>query len=358
MADQISLTDLDERSREVFRTIVDTYLETGDPVGSRTLSRALPISVSPATIRNVMADLEALGLLCAPHVSAGRLPTETGLRMFVDGLLEVGDLTGEERSHIETRVAGSGRKVEEVLTEATSLLSGLSRCAGLVVAPRHVAGIKHIEFVPLGLTQALVVLVGEDGQVENRVIDTPAGLPSSALTEASNYLSAQLRGRTLAEARERIGADIATKRAELDALTTRVIEAGLATWSGGTAQKDGAEPAPAKSLIVRGQSKLLDDLQAVEDLERVRQLFDDLEREREVVRLLELAEGAEGVRIFIGSENKLFSLSGSSVIVSPYRDDRQQVVGVIGVVGPKRLNYARVIPMVDYTAKVVGRLLS
>ncbi|MGF1453959.1 MAG: heat-inducible transcriptional repressor HrcA [Alphaproteobacteria bacterium] len=368
MTQSFSLSDLDQRSRDVFRTIVDSYLATGEPVGSRTLSRSLPIALSPATIRNVMSDLESLGLLCAPHVSAGRLPTETGLRLFVDGLLEVGDLTGEERASIEARVGGSGRDVEEVLTEATTLLSGLSHCAGLVVAPKRNAGLKHIEFVPLGPTQALVVLVSEDGQVENRVINTPMGLPASALSEATNYLNAQLRGRTLGEARDRIVNDMASKRAELDTLTARVIEAGLATWSGaGHGAPDAAASDPTgpdaagasgKYLIVRGQSHLLEDLSAAEDLERVRQLFDDLEREQDVVRLLELAERGEGVRIFIGSENKLFSLSGSSVIVSPYRDGQQRIVGVIGIVGPKRLNYARVIPMVDYTAKVVGRLLS
>ncbi len=352
MADTFSLSDLDQRSRGIFRTIVESYLETGEPLGSRTLSRSLPMTLSPATIRNVMADLEQMGLICAPHVSAGRLPTELGLRLFVDGLLEVGDLGEGERRDIEAQVASSGRSVEDLLTEATTLLSGLSQCAGLVVAPKNVAALKHIEFVPVGPSQALVVLVGEDGAVENRVIATPAGLPVSALQEASNYVNAQLRGRTLGQLREQIGEDIKSLRAELDALTASVVEAGLAVWSGGAKTKD-----DGKSLIVRGQSRLLEDLQAVEDLERVRQLFDDLEREQEVVRLLELAEQGEGVRIFIGAENKLFSLSGSSVIVSPYRDQRQKIVGVIGVVGPKRLNYARVIPMVDYTAKVVGRLL-
>lgn len=356
MPDLLSLSDLDARSREIFRTIVDSYLETGGPVGSRTLSRALPMGLSPATIRNVMADLEHLGLLAAPHVSAGRLPTELGLRLFVDGLLEIGDVTDEESAAIEARIAGSGQSLEEALTEATTLLSGLSRCAGLVVAPKRVAGLKHIEFVALGPNQALVVLVGEDGQVENRVIDTPNGLPASALTEATNYLNTSLRGLSLDEVRARLDQELVSKRAELDALTAKVIEAGLAVWSGGTGE-DSTSPA-AKSLIVRGQSKLLQDLEAVEDLERIRTLFDDLEREQDVVQLLELAEDGEGVRIFIGAENKLFSLSGSSVIVSPYRDRQQRIVGVIGVIGPKRLNYARVIPMVDTTAKVVGRLLS
>ncbi len=354
MTNTISLSDLDQRSREIFRQIVESYVEKGEPLGSRTLSRTLPMSLSPATIRNVMADLEQMGLLCAPHVSAGRLPTELGLRLFVDGLLEVGDLSDEERAGIESQLTSSDRGVQEVLTEATAMLSGLSHCAGLVVAPKQVANLKHIEFVPLSPGQALVVLVGEDGQVENRVIETPPGLPASALTEAGNYLNAQLRGTTMSQVREKITAGITSLRAELDALTAKVIESGLAVWSGAEA----ADAASNKALIVRGQSKLLEDLKAVEDLERIRQLFDDLEREQEVVRLLELAERGEGVRIFIGAENKLFSLSGSSVIVGPYRDEKNQVVGVIGVVGPKRLNYARVIPMVDYTAKVVGRLLS
>ncbi len=364
MANTVSLSDLDARSREIFKTIVDNFLETGEPLGSRTLSRALPISLSPATIRNTMADLEQLGLLTAPHVSAGRVPTELGLRMFVDGLLEVGDLGETDRQDIEARVAGSGRTASDVLTEATKLLSGLSRCAGLVVAPKRTAALKHIEFVPLGQTQALVVLVSEDGEVENRVIDMRPGTPPSALSEAANYLNAHLRGRTLGEVRARVNEDIEALRSQLDTLTAAVIESGLAVWSG-----DGGKPATAqeareaveasaKSLIVRGQSKLLDNLGAVEDLERIRQLFDDLEREQEVLELLELAETGEGVRIFIGAENKLFSLSGSSVIVSPYQDSSQRVVGVIGVVGPTRLNYARVIPMVDYTAKLVGRLLS
>lgn len=361
MSGTFSLTDLDQRSREIFRTIVESYLETGDPTGSRTLSRALPMSLSPATIRNVMADLEQLGLICAPHVSAGRLPTETGLRMFVDGLLEVGDLSDEERRGIESQVAGSGRGVGDVLREATGLLSGLSQCAGLVVAPKESgAGVKHIEFVSAGPGQALVVIVTEEGQVENRVIDIPPGMPASALAEATNYINAQIKGRTLTDVRHCITEDIETLRKELDTLAANVVKAGLAVWAGpdkpsglpDTREGDG------KYLIVRGQSKLLEDLEAMEDLERIRQLFDDLEREQEVVRLLELAESGEGVRIFIGSENKLFSLSGSSVIVSPYRDQSQRIVGVIGVVGPKRLNYARVIPMVDYTARVVGRLLS
>jgi heat-inducible transcriptional repressor len=354
MADQpfLPISELNERSRAIFREIVETYLETGEPVGSRTLSRAGPVSLSPASIRNVMADLEAMGLLYAPHTSAGRLPTERGLRLFVDGLLELGDLTSEERASIEAQISGSARSMEEVLTEATALLSGLSRCAGVVVAPKTDVPLKHIEFLSIGPGRVLVIIVGEDGQVENRVIDAPAGVTPSQLAEASNYLSARLAGRTIDEAREVIRRDMADQRAELDRLTQSIVEAGLATWSG-----SGQDDAPA-ALIVRGQSRLLEDLEAQEDLERIRRLFDDLENKKDLMRLLDLAKSGEGVRIFIGSENKLFSLSGSSVIVAPYRDARQKIVGIIGVIGPTRVNYARVIPMVDYTAKVVGRLLT
>lgn len=350
----VGVMDLNERSREILRRVVETYLETGEPVGSRFLSRQLPMSLSAASIRNVMSDLESLGLIFSPHTSAGRMPTEAGLRMFVDGLLEIGDLTDEERVSIERQVAGSHKSVEDVLDEASKLLSGLSHAAGFVVAPTYEAALKHIEFVPIDAGRALVVIVTEGGAVENRVIDIPKGLTPSALAEATNYLNAQLRGRTLEEAKTYLARELEKQKAELNTLTAKVIEAGLATWSGGTATNDPL----AKSLIVRGRSRLLEDVHAVEDLERIRLLFDELENKRDLVQLLGLAEEADGVRIFIGSENKLFSLSGSSLIVSPYMDTQQRVVGVLGVIGPTRLNYARVIPMVDYTAKLVGRLIN
>jgi len=350
----IGVMDLNERSREILRRVVETYLETGEPVGSRFLSRQLPLSLSAASIRNVMSDLEALGLIFSPHTSAGRVPTEAGLRMFVDGLLEIGDLTDEERVSIERQVAGSHKSVEDVLDEASKLLSGLSHAAGFVVAPTYEAALKHVEFVPIDAERALVVIVTEGGAVENRVIEIPKGLTPSALAEATNYLNAQLRGRTLEEAKALIARELETQKVELNELTAKVIEAGLATWSGSAAANDPL----TKSLIVRGRSRLLEDVHAVEDLERIRLLFDELENKRDLVQLLGLAEEADGVRIFIGSENKLFSLSGSSLIVSPYMDTQQRVVGVLGVIGPTRLNYARVIPMVDYTAKLVGRLIN
>ena len=350
-ANQLSLAQLNERSREIFRLIVESYLATGEPVGSRNLSRILPMTLSPASVRNVMSDLEQLGLVYAPHTSAGRLPTEIGLRFFVDALMQIGDLTERDRKAIEAQVAGSGqaKSLEAVLTEASGLLSGLSRAAGVVLTAKSNPRLKHVEFVRLEPERALVVLVGEDGQVENRVLNVPVGLPTSALIEAGNFLNARIRGRTLADVKAEIEGRVKEGQAELDQLTQKIIAAGLASWSGGESDE--------RKLIVRGQAHLLEDLKALADLERVRLLFDDLETRREVIDLLGRAEQAEGVRIFIGSENQLFSLSGSSTIVAPYHDASGQIVGVLGVIGPTRLNYARIIPMVDYTAKVVSKLL-
>jgi heat-inducible transcriptional repressor len=347
---QVSLAQLNERSREIFRQIVESYLATGEPLGSRNLSRLITTPLSPASVRNVMADLEQLGLIYAPHTSAGRLPTELGLRFFVDALMQIGDLNEDERRQIDSQVAGAGKSVDSVLNEASGLLSGLTRAAGVVLTAKSNVRLKNIEFMRLEPERALVVLVGEDGQVENRVLNLPLGLPTSSLVEAANFLNARIRGKTLAEVMAELEQARAAAQAELDQLTQKVVADGLASWSGG----DGDE----RRLIVRGQAHLLEDLKVIEDLERVRLLFDDLESRREVIDLLGRAERAEGVRIFIGSENKLFSLSGSSTIIAPYHDRAGHIIGVIGVIGPTRLNYARVIPMVDYTAKVVGKLLA
>ena len=350
---QVSLAALNERSREIFRQIVESYLTTGEPVGSRNLARILPITLSPASVRNVMSDLEQLGLIYAPHTSAGRLPTELGLRFFVDALMEIGDLTEDNRRSIEAQVAGSssGKSLESILTEASQMLSGLTRSASIVLTSKSNVRLKHIELVRLEPERALAVLVDESGEVENRVLNVPAGLPSSALTEAANFLNARIRGKTLAELRNEIEGAVKQGQAELDQLTQRIIATGLASWSGADSEDE-------RRLIVHGHANLLEDLHALEDLERVRSLFDALETKRGVIDLLGRAERGEGVRIFIGSENKLFSLSGSSTIVAPYRDSNGRIVGVLGVIGPTRLNYARVIPMVDYTARVVSRLLS
>jgi heat-inducible transcriptional repressor len=349
---QAGLAQLNDRSREIFRRIVESYLATGEPVGSRNLSRIIPMTLSPASVRNVMADLEQLGLVYAPHTSAGRLPTELGLRFFVDALMQVGALTDSDRQAIDAQVAAAGtsKSTETVLTEASGLLSGLTRAAGVVLAVKQNTRLKHIEFVRLEPERALVVLVAEDGQVENRILALPPGLPSSALSEATNFLNARIRGRTLADARVELERALESSKAELDQLTQRIVSAGLASWSGGESEE--------RKLIVRGQANLLDDLHVLADLERVRLLFDELEEKRGVVDLLGRAEQADGMRIFIGSENKLFALSGSSTIVSPYRDAQGRIVGVLGVIGPTRLNYARIIPMVDYTARVVSKVLA
>jgi heat-inducible transcriptional repressor len=350
-APQAGLAQLNERSREIFRQIVESYLATGEPVGSRNLARIIPMTLSPASVRNVMADLEHLGLVYAPHTSAGRLPTERGLRFFVDALMQIGDVTENDRQAIEAQVAAAGnsQSMEGVLNEASGLLSGLTRAAGVVLATKSNTRLKHIEFVRLEPERALVVTVSEDGQVENRILSLPPGLPTSALSEATNFLNARIRGRTLAEARTELEKALDAGKAELDQLTQKIVSAGLASWSGGESEE--------RKLIVRGQAHLLEDLHALEDLERVRLLFDDLETKRGVADLLGRTDNAEGMRIFIGSENKLFSLSGSSTIVSPYRDSQGRIVGVLGVIGPTRLNYARIIPMVDYTARVVSKVL-
>jgi heat-inducible transcriptional repressor len=347
-----TLQALDQRSREIFRLIVESYMRDGEPLGSRNLSRLLPLSLSPATVRNVMSDLEQLGLVYAPHISAGRLPTQKGLRFFVDAFMELGDLSDEERRVIESQVraAGQGSSLEHLLTEASQMLSGLSRGAGLVLTNKSEAPLKHIEFVQLEPGKALVVLVAQNGDVENRVVETPPGVTASQLHEASNFLNAHIRGRTLIEARTEIARLKEETKAALDTLSRDLIERGLAVWAGT------GEDLPAR-LIVRGRANLLENVTAAADIELLRHLFDDLETKEGLIQLLDLTEQGSGVRIFIGSENKLFSLSGSSVVVAPYRDKDQRVIGALGVIGPTRLNYARIVPMVDYTAQMISRIL-
>ncbi|MBS0333252.1 MAG: heat-inducible transcriptional repressor HrcA [Proteobacteria bacterium] len=344
-----SLAELDERARDIFRRIVESYLETGEPVGSRTLSKG-GLSLSPASIRNTMQDLTQLGLLGAPHVSAGRLPTHAGLRLFVDGLLEVGDVAQAERQAIEARLRAHGRNYEDALNEASAILSGLAGGAGVVVTPVRDAGVKHVEFVALGPERTLAIMVFADGSVENRLIRLPPGVPPSALVEASNFLNARLTGRTLTEAMADLTAELDKARAELDAAAARLVEDGLAAWSGGDAED--------RALIVRGRANLLEDKGAQEDLERVRSLFEDLEQKEQLIQLLDGVREGQGVRIFIGAETRLFSLSGSAVIAAPYMTGSQRVLGAIGVIGPARLNYARIIPLVDYTARVLGQVMN
>ena len=344
------LSSLDARAREVFREIVEAYLATGEPVGSRTLSRQGGVALSAASIRNTMADLAALGLLDAPHAMAGRRPTQLGLRFFVDSLLQLGDVPDDEKREIDASIQRAGANRQDVLGAASELLSGIAGGAGLVMTPERDAPVRHAEIVAIGARQALLVLVFEDNQVENRLLDTPPGLPASALAEATNFLNARFKGKTLAEARAEATELLSRERAALDQAAARLIEGGLVEWSG-------EDPGGGRALIVRGRANLLQDPQAMADLERARLLFDDLEKTRELVQVLDLAKAGESVRIFIGSENPLFSLSGSSLIVAPYMNAERRVVGALGVIGPTRLNYARVIPVVDYTARAVGRVL-
>jgi heat-inducible transcriptional repressor len=343
-----TLGELDERARDIFRRIVETYLETGEPVGSRTISKG-GVALSAASIRNTMQDLTHLGLLGAPHISAGRLPTHAGLRLFVDGLLEIGDVAEEERRTIEARLRAHGRNYEDALNEASAILSGLAGGAGVVVAPVREGGVKHVEFVALGPDRALAIMVFEDGSVENRLIRLSAGVTPSALQEASNFLNSRMMGRTVGEAQSALRADLDRARAELDATAARLVEDGMAAWSGGGEAE--------RALIVRGRANLLGAPEALEDLERVRMLFEDLEQKEQLIGLLDGVREGQGVRIFIGAETRLFSLSGSAVVAAPYMSGDQRVLGAIGVIGPARLNYARIIPLVDYTARVLGQVM-
>lgn len=345
------LTELNDRSREVFRLVVEGYLQTGSPVGSRTLTRNMSESLSAATVRNVMQDLEYLGLLGSPHVSAGRIPTQSGLRLFVDGLLEVGDLNGDDRATIDKTVTNSDLDVASLLDRVGAALSGVTRGASLVLTPKHEeASIKHIEFVSLSADRALVVLVFSDGHVENRLFTPPAGQTPSSMREAANFVNAIGQGRTLRELSRVMQREIEARRQEIDALAAALVESGIAIW-----ENHGES---TERLIVRGRSNLLNESENAEDLERIRTLFDDLERKQDIAQFLELTDEGDGVRIFIGSENKLFSLSGSSLVVSPYMNADRKIIGAVGVIGPTRLNYGRIVPIVDYTAQLVGRVLS
>ena len=344
------LAEMNERSREVFRRVVESYLSSGDPVGSRTLTRSFSEKLSAATIRNVMQDLEYLGLLDSPHVSAGRIPTQMGLRMFVDSLLEVGTVSDPDRARIEQTAGQDEGDVANILDEIGATLSGITGSASVVLAPKHEAEIRHIEFVSLAADRALVVLVFADGRVENRLFTPPLGQTPSAMREAANFLNALAEGRTLSELRATIKSEISRHRQELDVLAQALVEGGLAVWQSGDDRSE--------RLIVRGRANLIEGATESSDIQRVRSLFDDLERKRDIAEFLELAESGDGVRIFIGSENKLFSLSGSSLVVSPYMNADRKIIGAVGVIGPTRLNYGRIVPIVDYTAQLVGRIMS
>jgi len=347
-----TLVGLKPRALEIFNALVTAYLESGQPIGSKTLAKRLRHDLSPAAIRSNMSDLEQAGLLFSPHISAGRIPTESGLRMYVDGLMEYSaDLTNEDRMSIDGECAVRGVSVDELLEKTSRTLSGLSRCASLVLSPASNAELQHFEFVPLGENRALAVLVRMDGKVENRLIDLPSGVPQSAMVRASNYMNSRLSGRDLAAATGMIRNEIAAQRAELDEMSRRLVEAGVGLWAGGNSSEDAV-------LVMRGQSNLLDDIQAGEELETIGQLFDELEARENALRLLDATSEGDGVKIFIGAENKLFTNTGCSMVIAPYHDSKKQVIGAIGVLGPRHMNYARIIPMVDYTSRAIAAVLS
>jgi len=344
------LEEMNNRSREVFRRVVEGYLADGEPVGSRTLSREFSEDISAATIRNVMQDLEFLGLLGSPHTSAGRIPTQQGLRMFVDGILEVSEVDKNDRKKIDKIVSDETNQVDDILDDISTTLSGVTQGASLVLTPKREAPIKHVEFLPLSISQALVVLVYADGHVENRLFKPPPGQTPSSMKEAANFLNALMEGNTLSEAKKLIKNEIDYRRQELDTLARDLVQSGLALWEDTEERHE--------RLIVKGRANLLNESSQQEDLERIKNLFDDLERKRDIADFLELTEKGEGVRIFIGSENKLFSLTGSSLVVSPYMNSDRKIIGAVGVIGPTRLNYGRIVPVVDYTAQLVGKMIS
>jgi heat-inducible transcriptional repressor len=344
------IQEMNERSKIVFRNLVDSYIETGEPVGSQTLANTLAEEISPATIRNVMQDLEVLGLLDSPHVSSGRIPTQQGLRLFVDTLLEIGEISNKEQEIIDYSIKEDPKHLSNILTRAGSVLSGLTKSASLVLAPKIEAPIKHIEFVSLSPERALAVLVTADGMVENRVFEPPLGQTQSDFREAANFMNAYAKGLTLSELREVMEREVSKRKLEIDKIAAQLVKDGLAVWDG----KD----TDNSRLIVRGRANLIDGTTAEDDFEKIRELFDDLERKQDIANFINLTEKGEGVRVFIGSENKLFSLSGSSLVISPYMNSEHKIIGAVGVIGPTRLNYGKIVPIVDYTAQLVGRTLS
>jgi heat-inducible transcriptional repressor len=345
----MTLRKINQRSNEIFKQLVESYVETGEPVGSRTLSRKLPQSLSPATIRNIMADLEDAGLLYAPHTSAGRLPTDKGMRYFISALLEVGDLDDAEKEHIEQLAKKNGQQTNDLLTHLTEALSGLSNCASLVMAPKIDSELNHIEFVRLSNNRALVVLVNQDGMVENRIITLGEDFTPSILAKASQYLNQHIYGKTLNEAISFIGQQKIIDQSNLDELTSSIVKRGLAIWSDDDQQKG--------SLIVKGRGNLLNSVQEIQDLEKIRVLFNTLDTKDSMSELLTATLNAEGVQIFIGSENELFSHAGCSMVIAPYKNSSQKIIGAVGVVGPQRMNYGRIIPLVDYTSKLISKLI-
>ena len=310
------ILDMDERSRKIFKLIVDDFLKDGKPIGSRKLSIKMGEKLSPASVRNV------------------------------DGLLQVKKISSSESNEIKNNINTNSVNLDQMCSEAGSLLSGLLDCAGIVLAPKLDGFLKHIEFVPMSKDRALVILITEDGIIENRIIKIPKGLPSSLLIETTNYLNSVIKGRTLIESKKIINEEIQNDKLSIDKVAEKLINEGIACWD---------DASKKNKLIVTGTSKLLDDVSAIEQLEDARVLIEKLENKRNLIGILDETQQAEGLQIYIGSENNLFGFTGCSTIISPFRNKDKEIIGAIGVIDPMRINYAKIIPVVDYTAKLIGK---
>lgn len=340
---------LDARARRLLRTLIAEHIHDGEPVGSRTLAKRSGLDVSPATIRNIMADLEEVGLVAAPHTSAGRVPTAQGYRVFVDSLLQLQPLKEAELSRLRAQLpAGAG--TQALLSNTSELLSAMSQFVGVVTVPQRAAfAFRHIDFLPLDGNRVLVILVFTDNEVQNRVITTRRAYSRGELEQAANYLNAHCAGRPLAEIRAAVLRDLRDTRDEMERLLSAAVEL--------SEQALGEPSEAADDVLLAGQTRLMG-VQELSDLDRLRELFDAFARKREILQLLERTIGAPGVRVFIGEETGLAPLDACTVISAPYHNAEGRVLGVLGVIGPTRMAYERVIPMVQATADLLGAALS
>ena len=341
--------ELSDRSKQIFISVVETYLETGSPSGSETILKKGGIDLSSSSIRLILANLQKAGLLFAPHTSAGRLPTDKGMRLFVDGLLEFGRLTKDEQENIKQQCLSKGASFQEVLNEASKMISGLSNHAGIVVAPKYQNDIKHIEFIRLNQNQVMSIIASTTGQVENRIFDDTGNYSDNILREISNFLNSKYVNKSIGEIKNSIQLDLKNSKGRLEILSKNLVQKGI------------LELIPNSEnpyIFFHGQSSLLEDEIISNDLDEIRKLFDEIENKTSFVDILENTYSAKGVQIFIGSQNFLFKHSGLSMVMAPYKNKDQKIIGAIGVVGPTRLNYAKIVPLVDYTSKIIGKVLS
>ncbi len=340
--------ELTDRTKQIFKTVVETYLETGSPSGSETVLKKAGLDISSASVRSILSNLQKEGLLFSPHTSAGRVPTEKGMRFFVDGLLEFGRISKSEKENIEQLSASKSKSYQEVLDEASRSISGLSNYAGIVIAPKYQKNLKHLEFIRLNNTQIMSILAYENGEIENRIIEDSGKFTNSQLLQTSNYLSEKFKNKNISEIKKIIESEITSTRSNLEEISKKLVKKGIVE----------IEPKMNNPYIfLHGQSKLLKDEIISKDLDQIRQLFDDIENKSTFIDILENAGKAKGVQIFIGSKNFLFKHSGLSMVMAPYKNKEQEIVGVIGVVGPTRLNYSKIVPLVDYTSKIIGKVI-